>query len=946
MYVFIIAILFGIGTFFILFGQMLNSKVRVWFGRAVVACTVLFFSYLSIWGEYLWFESLGYASRFNTVFLSILGFAIIGFLVSVFFTHSLTSNLKSEKINLSKYLDLSTGLFGAIWGAFNWDTYLLFLNRTKTNLIEPLFGLDTGFYLFSLPLMTNIFQLLLLLVSFSLIWLTLKREDDLINLSSLNRCIGILFFILSYGSIISAFNLVYSNFGSVRGAGWTDINIRLPIYYILAIIFVVSGIVLLVPLIRNRVKNWLSNTFQLYNSAKKRLRLNIAIVMPIALVVVWTISTNGIPMLIQWLIVEPNEITFEKPYIERNIKFTRHGFNIDKAQEHEFVPSTKLSQDLITRNQEVLNEVRLWDWNALTDVYDQFQEIRLYYEFPDVDIDRYKIDGKYRQVMVSPREMEIAKIPQKSKTFINKRFKYTHGYGITMAPVSDFTEEGLPKLVIQNIPPKSTSPELLVKRPEIYYGQLTREHVFTNTKEKEFDYPSGDKNIYTKYQGTGGVSISSFWRKFLFGWKFDGTRLLLSTYPTNESRVLFHRQIKNRVQTLAPFLKYDSDPYIVLSKGRLHWIIDAYTTSETYPYSQPFLINGYIEKFRGQLQHKVLSSHAKNLINKNYIRNSVKVVLDAYNGKVDFYIFDHLDPIINVWKSALPNFFKNKESMPKDLLAHVRYPVELLAAQGMMYAKYHMTDPEVFYNQEDLWVRATEKYYSSLRPVSPYYVMWKPPGSTAPEFSLIQPFTPKNRQLMIGWLAGLSDGDNYGKLLVYRFPKESRVLGPQQVETKIDQDPYLSSQLTLWDQRGSRVIRGNILAIPVEDSLLYFEPIYLQAETAAYPELRLVVAMYGDKLSYGKSLEEAISGLLDKPDHKQIKPFSLTLLLSETDKSSSKENRALAKKAVKHLDSYLRLNYEKKFVEAAKELNKLNEILNNTLEEVAQKEKLETSTRQ
>ena len=393
--------------------------------------------------------------------------------------------------------------------------------------------------------------------------------------------------------------------------------------------------------------------------------------------------------------------------------------------------------------------------------------------------------------------------------------------------------------------------ELAVTRPEIYYGELTTEPVIVNTEEAEFDYPSGDTNVYTRYQGEGGVRLSNFWRKLLFGWKFDGSVFLFSSYPTAESRVLFHRQISQRVERLAPFLTFDADPYIVAHEGRLVWIIDGYTTSDYYPYSQAF-------DSRGESRRTIQS-----LDRVNYVRNSVKAVVDAYNGKVDYYVFDDDDPIIQTWARVFPGLLKPKADMPQGLREHVRYPNDFLLVQGLIYSQYHMSDPEVFYNQEDLWVRATEKHYKKIVPVEPYYVMWELPGSDRAEFVVILPFTPKNKQVLIGWIAGLSDGDNYGRLLAYNFPKDKRMLGPQQVETKIDQDPFLSGQLTLWDQQGSEVIRGNVLAIPVDNSLLYVEPIYLQAETAAYPELRLVAVMYGDQLSYATTFDEALEGLVD-----------------------------------------------------------------------------------
>jgi uncharacterized protein len=632
---------------------------------------------------------------------------------------------------------------------------------------------------------------------------------------------------------------------------------------------------------------------------------------------IWFLALGVAPLLVQWLRVQPNEITLEAPYIAHNIEFTRRGFQLHNVEEREFSVSPVFNQETLSNNQYLLSEVRLWDWRALEAVYKQFQEIRLYYEFADVDVDRYHTAHGYRQVMVSAREMEPSNLPVESRTFVNLRFKYTHGYGLTMAPVSDFTADGLPNLLIKDIPPKTTDETLSVARPQIYYGERTYSHVFVNTRELEFDYPKGDENAYVNYSGSGGVRISSLWRKFLFGWKFDGTRFLLSTYPTSDSRVLFHREIRERVKTLAPFLDFDTDPYVVLVDGNIYWLIDAYTTSTYYPYSEPFSAPIEFKQSDLKLAHGATAS----LAGANYVRNSVKAVVDAFNGSVTFYVFEPEDPLIQVWQQIFPELFTAREKMPEALRAHVRYPRDFLLTQGLVYAKYHMTDPAVFYNQEDLWVRATEKYYAEVQPVEPYYVMWQPPGSKTAEFVLMLPFTPKNRQVMIGWIAGMCDQANYGRLLAYKFPKEERILGPQQVETKIDQDGFLSGQLSLWNQQGSRVIRGNTLVIPIDNSLLYVEPIYLQAEAAAYPELRLVAVMHGDNLSYAATFDKALQGLLTEAGKKPAPALALGL---KGEKIPSKELVSQANDAFKN---YLRLQGEGRFVEAAKELTRLQEAL-------------------
>jgi hypothetical protein len=607
---------------------------------------------------------------------------------------------------------------------------------------------------------------------------------------------------------------------------------------------------------------------------------------------------------LQWLVVKPNEITFEKPYIANNITFTRRAFGLHNIEERPFIPAPEFTLETVKNNRNLLSEVRLWDWRALDAVYRQFQEIRLYYEFVDVDIDRYTIGDRYRQLMVSARELGQHNLAAQSQTFVNQRFKYTHGYGFTAAAVSDFTEEGLPNLLVKDIPPKSLVPELEVTRPEIYYGELTTGAAVVNTLEEEFDYPSGNTNIYTRYQGGGGVQLSNFWRKFILAWKLDGSVLLFSSYPTTESRVMFHRQISKRIEKLAPFLIFDEDPYIVVDEGHMYWIVDGYTTSDYYPYSQPF-------NSRNEGKGSV-----RRMNGANYVSNSVKAVINAYDGSVDYYVFDEADPIINTWRKVFPGLLKPESSMPEGLRKHVRYPHDLLLVQGLIYSKYHMSDPAVFYNQEDLWVRATEKHYSDIVPVEPYYVMWELPGSDKAEFVLILPFTPKNKQVLIGWIAGLSDGENYGRFIAYSFPKEARMLGPQQVETKIDQDSFLSGQLTLWDQQGSEVIRGNVLAIPVDDALLYVEPIYLRAETAAYPELRLVAVMHGDKLSYAETFEEALMGL-----------FTKTPLVPISEAS----HEELARQAKNAFDGYLQAQGQGEFKKSAEHLQVLSDALNQLL---------------
>ncbi len=809
---------------------------------------------------------------------------------------------------ISRAATLAGFVGGGLWGLGTWSEALLWVTGEATGVTEPILGLDAGFYLFTLPflgqLQTLLWLVLALVIGAHGVRLWPAFEQDRLPWGRVLALAFAAALLLAFGHVLDSFHLLYSDWGVVSGPGWTDEHIRLPAYILTAVATVVLAAMPLVPALRRRVSR--------FDPARPPHVVAGGLAW-VGIGTVWVLSLGVAPRLVQWLVVEPNEITFERPYIANNIRFTRRGFDLEKVERQAFPVQERFTRSVAEDNEDVLSEVRLWDPRALDSVFKQFQEIRLYYEFADVDIDRYRLGDNYRQVMVSARELELDNLPAQSQTFVNRRFKYTHGYGAVMAPVSEFTPSGLPRLLIKDLPPESVYPRLGIERPQIYYGELTTAPAVANSEEREFDHPSGEQNVYIQYPGEGGVALRNLWRKFVFGWMFDGTRLLLSTYPRPQSRMMFHRQIVERLNTLAPFIEYDADPYVTIVEGRMKWIVDAYTRSSFYPYSEAFTAQEFIQIRDGARQ--LSGGVADYPSGSNYIRNSVKAVVDAYDGSVDFYVFEETDPLIKAWRRAFPDLFKSESEMPAGLRAHVRYPEGFLLTQGLVYAKYHMRDPEVFYNQEDLWVRATEKYYGNVQPVEPYYVMWKRPGKDEMDFVLILPFTPKNRQVLIGWIAGMSDGEDYGRFVAYQFPKEKRVLGPQQVETKIDQDPQLSSQLTLWDQRGSRVIRGNVLAIPISQTLLYVEPIYLQAETAAYPELRLVALMHGDTLSYAESFGEALKGLF-RGGVREVPGGAPTGELSE-----------LAARASRAFEQYLQLQGQGQFEEAARQLRLLRRLL-------------------
>jgi len=937
MYIAVLLLLVALGGDLVFNGVQRRRPKALLSGALIVLLTVLFFGLMSFWGEMLWFQELGQSQRFWTVVFAQGGFAALAALIGGLGVFILTLPIPVQTPLARVGPALAGALTGALWGCWHWQIILQYIYGVSTGIRDPILQRDTGFYLFTLPFYDSLYWGLLWTAAIALaaaVYLAIHTQSfdqffsasSVIAFESSDRVSAHRIFwlpmaaitgVVAWGAYLNIYHLLYSRWGVVTGAGWTDVHVRLPGYLIATAATLLMGLSALVPAVQSRLTRQLRRRRLFTENAAL-----IAFVAPwFGIFTIWFLALGAAPVLVQWLRVQPNEITLEAPYIANNIEFTRRGFKLDNVEAREFSVSPSFTQETLSNNQYLLSEVRLWDWRALEAVYKQFQEIRLYYEFADVDVDRYQTARGYRQVMVSAREMELANLPAESQTFVNLRFKYTHGYGITMAPVSDFTADGLPNLLIKDIPPRTDDEKLQVAQPQIYYGELTDSHVFVNTSEPEFDYPKGDDNAYVNYSGSGGVRISNLWRKFLFGWKFDGTRFLLSGYPTSDSRVLFHREIRERVKTLAPFLTFDADPYVVLVDGRLYWIIDGYTTSSYYPYSEPFSATELNANKQPEREQKMAHGSKASLAGANYVRNSIKAVVDAFNGSVTLYVFEPEDPLIQVWQRIFPGLFTARQKMPDGLLAHVRYPRDFLLTQGLIYAKYHMTDPAVFYNQEDLWMRATEKYYASVQPVEPYYVMWQPPGSKNAEFILMLPFTPKNRQVMIGWIAGMCDPANYGRLLAYKFPKEERVLGPQQVETKIDQDGFLSAQLSLWNQQGSRVIRGNTLVIPIDSSLLYVEPIYLQAEAAAYPELRLVAVMHGDNLSYAETLDKALQGLLMEAGKKP--PPALTLGL-KGEKISFKELIARANEAFKN---YLRLQGEGRFDDAAKELAKLQEAL-------------------
>ena len=828
-----------------------------------------------------WFDALDHRELFTTRLFAQVGLGVFGFLTSLLCLAVIwdraarsagrevvqlaarNSDVQLEPGQLHALMRLSlfgiAALLALAFGAglsAQWLDVLAFFERQPFGTTDPIFGNDVGFYVFTLPVAELAQALLARIVLFALIGvglLHLLREtardlpapapsaaDVLIfdperqvrqaietrdpSVTRKGRrqvlLLASAFFALKgVGYWLGRYDLLYSDIGVVFGPGYADIDARLPA---LAVMAVLSGGMAVLSAVFAFREGWRTPLQTAGGYA----------VAAVVLLGVW-------PGLVQKFYVTPNELAAEQPFLEHNIEATRQAWGLDRIEVKPFEVSTELTLSDIEQNPLTIQNVRLWDGRPLRETYSQLQEIRTYYEFVGLDVDRYEIDGKPRQTMLSPRELNYSAVPSQARSFINEHFQYTHGYGLTLSPVNVVTEEGLPKLWIQDLPPVSEV-ELEVTRPEIYYGELTDRWVLARTGLEEFDYPLGDKNKYTTYAGEGGVEIGSFFRKVLFSIYYGTLDIYLSDYIQPESRILFRRSVEQRVRELAPFLLFDSDPYMVIADdGSLQWLLDAYTYTDRYPYSER------------------LAASAR----MNYVRNSVKVVVDAYNGDVTFYVADGEDPIVQAYQGIFPNSFEPLAAMPEDLRAHLRYPVDFFDWQAHMYRLYHMTDPTVFYNQEDLWQLPREQYDGQEQEMSSYYLIMKLPGEETEEFILLVPFVPARKDNMISWLAARCDEEHYGKLVLYQFPKQKLIYGPRQIEARIDQEPTISEQLTLWSQAGSTVARGNLLVIPVEDSLMYVEPLYLQAESSQLPELKRVIVAYENRIAMEKTLDEAISAV-------------------------------------------------------------------------------------
>lgn len=723
--------------------------------------------------------------------------------------------------------------FFAVGVSSQWDTYLRFRYGGHFGLQDPFFKLDVGFYLFRLPfyellqsscLFLLITALAVVMISYTLFGLLrLTPGRPVIADKSIGQHVSALCFILvanfGWGFYLDRYDLVYSTLGVVHGVGYTAAHVTRTVLWIMLGVSATAAVLLVLNLFRPRFK--------------------LVVAGAAVYAMLYVAGIIVLPQLFQKFVVQPSELSMELPYLQSYIRFTRQAYGLNAIQETSYPALPDLTPDVIARNQDTIQNIRLWDPRPLIQTYQQTQAIRLYYQFYNVDADRYHLADGYHQVMLATRELS-PRLPAQAETWVNHYLQFTHGYGMVMSFASQTVGGGFPKYLLENIPPQSDY-GLKISVPGIYYGEGTPGYRIVATGIKEFDYPKGNDNIYTRYAGTGGIPLDSIWKRLLFAWTQGDINILLTSYLRPVSRIQLWRSVQERVSKIAPFLSLDRDPYAVLSERRLYWIQDAYTTSDKFPYSEPYS-----------------GDSGPDL---NYIRNSVKVVVDMYDGTVSFYVMDPNDPVLAVYRRTFPGVFKDLSQLSPDLKSHLRYPEDLFAIQTHEYKSFHMTDPQVFYNREDLWASPKEEYNGNVLSMDPYYILMKLPGSNRLEYLLMTPLTPQNRDNMISWVAARCDFPEYGKMLFYELPKDKLIYGPNQIEAMIDQNTTISQQLTLWDQKGSQVIRGKLVVIPIENSFLYVVPLYLKAEGTNFPQLKRIIAVTADKVVMERTLNEAIAAL-------------------------------------------------------------------------------------
>src|SRR5665213_602891 len=846
---------------------------RLWF--AIIAVAVLLTVIAGMIQKWLWMRQLHYLGVFWTL-LSVQWvmfgiaflFAVVYLWINFRFAGETIRLYRRNPIDRVAFVDapssvrkidleINPRILGLIIGAAaafvsllfalgvssQWDTFLRFRYGGHFGLIDPLFRRDVGFYIFSLPfyelLQGSLAYLTIIAlavvgisyVSFGLLGISPSRKLSV--RANVGQHLTVLLFILvanwGWGFYLGRYDLVYSTIGVVYGAGYTAAHVTRTVLWLMVAVSVASCALLVL------------NFF--------RLRLNALIVGLGIYAALYTIGMIALPQLFQKFVVQPSELSMETPYLKNYIQFTRKAYGLDAIQETSYPALPDLTPDVIARNQDTIQNILLWDPRPLLQTYQQTQAIRLYYQFYNVDVDRYHLADGYHQVMLATRELS-PRLPAQAQTWVNQYLQFTHGYGLVMSFASQTIGGGFPKYLLQNIPPESDY-DLKITRPGIYYGEAMPGYRIVATGIKEFDYPKGNENVYTSYKGAGGIPLDSLWKRLLFAWTQGDVNILFTSYLQPQSKIQIWRSVQERVAKIAPFLSLDRDPYAVLSDGKMYWIQDAYTTSDKFPYSDP-----YTDDSGSDL---------------NYIRNSVKIVVDMYDGTVSFYVMDPNDPVLAVYRHAFPGVFKDLSQLSPDLKSHLRYPEDLFAIQTHEYKTFHMTDPQVFYNREDLWDSPKEEYDGNELSMDPYYILMKLPGSSKLEYLLMTPFTPQNRDNMIAWVAARCDFPEYGKMIFYELPKEKLIYGPNQIEAMIDQNTTISQQLTLWNQKGSQVIRGKLVVIPIENSFLYVVPLYLKAQGTNFPQLKRVIAITADKVAMEPTLDGALADLFGAQQPQRVR---------------------------------------------------------------------------
>ncbi|MPW27341.1 UPF0182 family protein [Alkalibaculum sp. M08DMB] len=898
----------------------------------VLILIVLFTIMNQFYINYIWFDELGFTQVFMRELITKLQIGIPSFLVffiilylyfnqltKVIRKKSVVTTIKKTSNKIVLMISLILSIFITVISTNSlWYRALEFLNSSSFNQTDPLFNKDISFYIFKLPLLEQVYSTLIsvlfILVISTIIYtsyLYLSNtsradfiQDGKLNINELIKnfgalegkligvFIGIFFILMSFSYYIRTFSLLYSNAGISFGASYTDVNVTLPLYRILMVVSIILGVYAIICGLTQKIKR--------------------IIIAPIVLVV-FSLVGGLVTIGVDNLIVTPNQFLKEEQYLVRNIEHTQLAYGIDSVVEEEFNFNQNITIEDIEENELTIKNIPINDYRPTLDMYNSIQGFRIYYEFNDVDIDRYYIDGEYTQVFISAREMNNTKLEENARTWINTHLKYTHGFGVAVSPINTVNESGQPALVVKDIPPKTDVEELQVTQPRIYYGESTDTYAITNGMTMEFDYPEGSDNAENYYDGTGGIQMNML-NRLAFALYHAEPKIMLSSDLTSDSKMHIKRNIIERVNTIAPFLAYDDDPYITIADGKLYWIMDAFTISERYPYSQPYSRD---ESF-------------------NYIRNSVKVVIDAFNGDVTFYQVDENEPITNVYNKIYPDMFTPIDEMPESIRSHIRYSQKMFDIQSNIYRTYHMTNPRVFYNKEDQWEVATQIYGQNkeVENVESAYLIMKQPDSDEEQFVLMVPYTPRQKDNMVGWMAAMNDGEDYGKIVVYKFPKQTLAYGPMQIEQRIDQDTLISPQLTLLGQQGSEVSRGNMLTIPINNSILYVEPVYIGASGTerSIPEVKKVIVSHNNRIVMEDDLSTALEKIFgtsekEEPDQSetddQIDPNNPPINVEDSNSLIIKANE-LFKQAQQAQQSGDWAEYGRYIKELEETLNKLD----------------------